>query len=307
MRINFIGLEAFLSIAEHGSFRRAAASLNLSETALSHRMRRLEEDLGLKLLARTTRHVSLTPAGIELLPKARQLVMGIANAFDELRQQGKSGQERLSIGCLPTIAVHYLPPLLVALREKFPNLAIRIFDNSKMEIAERVRNGEAEIGISIVAADRVDLEITPLMKEPFVLVCPKNHPLTRQKYLNWSALRGQPLVRVSEQTGNRQLIDDALGARREGMMWQYEVQRVVSAIGLVRAGLGLAIIPKLAVSEQDAGEITALPLRNPGIYRTLGVVSRRSIPLSPAAEMLLGLLRRHVRRNEGRSAFVISR
>src|SRR5688572_25491890 len=132
MRIDFLGLEAFLSIADHGSFHRAAASLNLSQTALSHRMKKLEDDLGIKLLTRTTRQVSLTPAGVALLPRAREAIAGIAVSFDELRRQGKARQERLSIGCLPTIAVHYLPPILVELRKRFPDLNIRVFDNSKL-------------------------------------------------------------------------------------------------------------------------------------------------------------------------------
>lgn len=295
MRIDFLGLEAFLSIADHGSFHRAAANLNLSQTALSHRMKKLEDDLGIKLLTRTTRHVALTPAGVDLLPKARQLMAEMTSSFDELRQQGKKRQERLSIGCLPTIAVHYLPPILMDLRKKFPDLNIRIFDNSKMEIAERVFSGEAEFGITIVSADRWDLEITPLLKEPFVVICPKSHPLAGQRSVSWASLQGQPLVRVSAQTGNRQLIDDALGARREEMTWRYEVQHVVSAVGLVHAGLGLAIVPQLAINPVDSPGVVVLPLRNPGISRTLGVVSRRGVPLSPAADALLALIRRHVK------------
>jgi DNA-binding transcriptional LysR family regulator len=295
MRIDFLGLEAFLSIADHGSFHRAAANLNLSQTALSHRMKKLEDDLGIKLLTRTTRHVALTPAGVDLLPKARRLMSDISDSFDELRQQGKARQDRLSIGCLPTIAVHYLPPILRELRKNFPDLNIRIFDNSKTEIAELVHRGEAEFGITIVAADRWDLEITPLMKEAFVVICPKGHPLAGKATVSWSALEDQPLVRVSAQTGNRQLIDAALGARREDMTWRYEVQHVVSAVGLVRAGLGLAVVPQLAISPADFAGVVIIPLRHPTVSRTLGVVSRRGVPLSPAADALLGLLRKHVK------------
>lgn len=295
MRIDFLGLEAFLSIADHGSFHRAAANLNLSQTALSHRMKKLEDDLGIKLLTRTTRHVALTPAGVELLPKARRLMADISTSFEELRLQGKARQEKLTIGCLPTIAVHYLPPLLGKLRKSFPDLAIRVFDNSKLEIAEKVHSGEAEFGITIVAADRWDLEITPLMKEPFVLVCPKAHPLAQQKAVSWSSLKGEPLVRVSTQTGNRQLIDDALGPRREDMSWRYEVQHIVSALGLVRAGLGLTVVPQLAVNVEESPGLVAVPLRNPGISRTLGVVARRGVPLSPAADALLALLRKQMK------------
>src|SRR4051812_25278057 len=87
VRIDFLGLEAFLSIADRGSFHLAAAHLNLSQTALSHRMKKLEDDLGVKLLARTTRQVALTPAGQDLLPKARRMMDEISASFAALRQQ----------------------------------------------------------------------------------------------------------------------------------------------------------------------------------------------------------------------------
>lgn len=301
MRIDFLGLEAFLSIADHGSFHRAAASLNLSQTALSHRMRKLEEGLGVKLLTRTTRQLCLTPAGIDLLAKARKLMGDMGSALDDIRHRGDRQPEWLNIGCLPTIAVHYLPTLLRQLHERFPNVNVRIFDLSKQEIADLVHRGEAELGITIVSADRKDLAITPLVKEAFVVICAGDHPLVGRKSVAWADLRGEPLVRVSTQTGNRQLIDDALGPRRDEMTWRYEVQHLVSAVGLVRAGLGLAIVPRLAVSAVDAPGIAILELRNPGITRILGVVTRRGAALSAAADELLSLLRQHVRQPRGGS------
>src|SRR5262245_64449628 len=95
MRIDFLGLEAFVSIAERGSFQRAAAHLNLSQTAISHRMRKLEEELGLKLFIRTTREVTLTRAGIEFLPRAQKAGAELEESFDELKQQGAKRRERI--------------------------------------------------------------------------------------------------------------------------------------------------------------------------------------------------------------------
>src|SRR3954464_12804382 len=111
MRIDFLGLHAFVAIAERGSFQLAAAHLNLSQTALSHRIRKLEEDLGVKLLSRTTREVSLTRAGLELLPKVKNTIETLSVTLEELRHQGRDQQEKLSIGCLPTIASGRLPAL----------------------------------------------------------------------------------------------------------------------------------------------------------------------------------------------------
>ncbi len=295
MRIDFLGLQTFLSIAERGSFQRAAAHLNLSQTALSHRMRKFEADLGVKLLTRTTRQVTLSPAGLDLLPKARRILDEIETSFEALRQSGRHRQARVAIGCLPTIAHHHLPRVLREFGSRFPDISVKIYDNSAAEIADLVQSGTAEFGITIMSANRVDLDIKALLKEPFVLVCPGDHPFARQKSVNWVELSGIPLVRISPQAGNRALIDDALGSRRDSLLWRYEVQHVATAVSLVTAGLGLTVVPRLAVDVAGMPGIAALPLRNPGIVRTLGILTRRGASLSPAAETLAALIGTHLK------------
>jgi DNA-binding transcriptional LysR family regulator len=295
MRIDFLGLQAFLSIAELGSFQRAAAYLNLSQTALSHRMRKLEEDLGLRLLTRTTRQVSLTPAGLELLPKARRIMDDLAASLDHLRERGKSRQERVAIGCLPTVATHYLPRLLRAFSALHPEVTVKIYDNSALEIAELVEAGTAEFGLTIVSVGVWDLEIRPLLKEPFVLLCPSDHAFGRAGSASWSELEGMPLIRISPQAGNRLLIDDALGRRRDSLQWRYEVQHVATAVSMVRAGLGLTVVPRLAVDQAADAGVVAVSLHHPSVSRTLGILTKRGLPLSPAAQAMVDLFTRHLR------------
>src|SRR5688572_11851204 len=100
MRVDFLGLQAFLSIAERGSFRHAAAHLGITQTALSHRIKKFEEQVQVTLLTRTTRQVALTPAGVSLLPRAQQLIEQAQHLFDELNSQAAARQENLAIGCL---------------------------------------------------------------------------------------------------------------------------------------------------------------------------------------------------------------
>lgn len=295
MRIDFLGLEAFLSIANWGSFHRAAGHLNLSQTALSHRLKKLEDDLGVKLVTRSTRRLSLTPAGLELLPTAQKLIDELSTSLDTLRRQGKEQQERIAIGCLPTIAIHHLPQVLAEFQAAHPRLAVRVYDNSVSELIERVRAGEAEFAVTIVSANRWDLDIIPLIKEPFVLVCPAGHELARRETVDWQDLAGVPLIRISAQTGNRLLIDDALASRREMMTWRNEVQHVATAIGMVAAGVGCTVVPKLGVSTVRVSGVAVVALRNPSVTRTLGIITRRDHPLSPAAETLARLVQTHFR------------
>jgi DNA-binding transcriptional LysR family regulator len=294
-RIDFLGLQAFLAIAERGSFQRAAAQLNLSQTALSHRMKKLEQDLGLKLFVRTTRQVTLTEAGAQLLPNAQRMIGELALSFEELRQKGRERQERISVCCLPTLAVHYLPQLLREFYASHPGVSVRIYDNSATEICDLVRAGTAEFGLTLASDTHPDLEVKPLMKEPFVLLCPKTHPIARDGQVDWSDLVGIPLVRTSRQAGNRLLIDDALGPRRDQLDWRWEVLHIATAVSMVSAGVGLTVIPRLAIDGIDMRDLVALPLHNPGITRTVGLLSARERPLSPAADSLRKTVERMVK------------
>lgn len=291
MRVDFLGLQAFVSIADRGSFLKAAAHLNLSQTALSHRMRKLEDDLGVKLLARTTRQVALTPAGLELLPRLRRSLDELSEQCELVREHAKRRQERVAIGCLPTLAVCHLPWVLSDFAARFPEVVVKVYDNSAIEIAHLVETGAAEFGVTIMSASVSDLEIKPLVKEAFVLLCPPEHRFARAKSVEWSELPGEPMIRISPAAGNRALIDDAFGNRREMLNWRYEVQHVQSAISLVQAGVGITIVPQLATDIPGTEKLVVTGLRNPGIVRTLGVISRRGQSLSPAAEVLLGLIR----------------
>ena len=290
MQIDLLGLEAFMNIANCGSFKRAAGHLNLSQAALSHRLKKLEDNLGVTLLARTTRHVMLTPAGLELLPVAQKMLQEVSSALDALRERGKSGHERLAIGCLPTLALLYLPSVLTEFARLNEQTPVQIYDNSTAEIAARVRAGEADFGVSIVSADSWDFEITPLVKDPFVLVCSRSHPLARRPFVQWQDLEVEPLIRISAEAGNRTLIDEALGRRREAMSWRYEVQHVATAIGLVRDGIALTVVPRTGLDATASAGVVGLPLRNPSVSRRLGIVARRGEPLSPRAALLMKLI-----------------
>jgi DNA-binding transcriptional LysR family regulator len=290
MRIDFLGLEAFLSIAERGSFQRAAAHLNLSQTAISHRMRKLEDDLGLKLFARTTREVTLTRAGIDFLPKAQKALAELEQSFDELKQQGAKRRERLDIACLPVFAVNYLPPILSKFHKLQPRVQVRVFETPSAAIAELVQSGEVEFGLSVVKTNRWDLEVETISASPLALTCPSRHAFAKKRSIGWAQLRNLPLIRVGPKTAIRPMIDDALSAARMTLSWQYEVEHVETAVNLVEAGLGFAIVPSIDVALHRGRGLVAVPLRAPRLSCTYGLVTRRGIPLSPPAAKLRGFL-----------------
>ncbi|HEY4355253.1 MAG TPA: LysR substrate-binding domain-containing protein [Acidobacteriaceae bacterium] len=286
MHIDFLGLQAFVAIAERGSFHRAAAHLNLSQTALSHRIRKLEDDLAVKLLSRTTREVSLTAAGLTLLPKVKDTIESLSISLDELRSEAEDHRDSLSIGCLPTMASGLLPKAIRRFAARNPTSTVHIYDNTANEIRELLRANAIAFGITFVSAQSSDFDIETLIEDPFMLLCPKDHPLASQPSVSWSKLVKEPLIRISQQTGNRTTIDDELGSRREAFTWRFEVQHLQTAVAMVRSGVALTVIPSMALPAGGESDLRLVPMHNPRIHRKLGIVSLRSAPLSPLADEL---------------------
>jgi DNA-binding transcriptional LysR family regulator len=297
MRTDYLGLEAFVAIAELGSFNRAADYLNLSQAALSHRIRKIETDLGVQLLIRSTRDVLLTKEGQALLPQVRRNLTLLSEAYDGLRKRSRSKQDRLALACLPTIANYYLPAILKQFCEEWPNIAVQLHDQPMGRIYELVQAGEVEFGISIIGAKHWDLDIREIFTEPYVLLVCRDHPLARQKTVTRADLAGQPFVRINTQSTNRQLVHDALGEHRETIVWRYEVQNAAMAMSLVAEGAALTVLPALTANLQRH-RLVALRFSDVDISRTLGVATRRGWPLSRQAERLLTMIARRLSESE---------
>jgi len=294
MRIDFLGLHAFLAIAERGSFQMAAAHLNLSQTALSHRMRKLEEDLGVKLLVRTTRSVTLSPAGRDLLPKIKRIVGDLSDALDDVRREETPASQKLAIGCLPTIAAACLGGPLRQFRKMYPEIALRIYDNTASEVAEHLNAGDIEFAVTITTSLQWNFHIQPLRKDPLMLVCSRRDFAREKEAVNWSELENSRLIRIGPHTANQ--MDEALGSRRSSLKWSYDVQHVKTAIALVRAGLGMTVAPRLALESEDTRGLSVLEIRNPNVGRQIGIVMRANAPLSAVADHLRRLIAREIKR-----------
>ena len=289
MRTDYLGLEAFVAVAELGSFNRAADYLNLSQAALSHRIRKIEADLGVQLLIRSTRDVLLTKEGQTLLPQVRRNLALLSEAYDGLRKRSHSKQDRLALACLPTIANYYLPAILRQFCQECPDIAVQLHDQPMGRIYELVQAGEVEFGISIIGAKHWDLDIREIFTEPYVLLVHRDHPLARQKKVARANLAGQPFVRINTQSTNRQLVHDALGEHRDAIIWRYEVQNAAMAMSLVAEGAALTVLPALTAN-LSRHQLVALQFSDVNITRTLGVATRRGWPLSRQAEKLLTMI-----------------
>jgi len=292
MRIDILGVQAFIAIADEGGFHRAARTLHITQTALSRRLQNLETFLGVRLVERTTRSISLTPIGQNFLPQARRLLADLGAALTEIRETGRSLRGDVTIACVPTAGVQYLPRIVQRYALLHPENRIRILDNASSDVAAAVLRREAEFGINMQGPEDPQFTSVPLVRDRFVLVCRDDHPLAARQRLSWKQLSKHVLVLAGAESGYRPLLDLALDRQRIKLRSFYEVQRSSTAVGLVAEGVGATVVPELAVQKGAYPRLRVIPVGDPVVSRTLVLLSRAKAHLTPAAQALYDLIRK---------------
>jgi DNA-binding transcriptional LysR family regulator len=295
MSINceILDLRAFLAVLELESFHRAAEALHLSQPALSRRIQKLEAAVGAPLLERTTRHVAATALGAELIPLVQRMLEEFDGSLFSMRDLAPNRGGLVTIACIPTAAFYFLPTVIRQFNEEYPNIRFRILDLTATGGLQAVARGEVEFGINIMGNSDPDLIFDRLAEDPFVLAARKDHPLAEKSQVGWRELKPYRLITVHRSSGNRTLLDAALAKSNIKLRWFYEVTHLSTSLGLVEAGLGISVLPKMATPQDDHPFLVTRPIVSPEVSRTIGVVRRRGGSLSPAAErfmtMLLGM------------------
>ncbi|MYN17543.1 LysR family transcriptional regulator [Rugamonas sp. FT107W] len=293
MKIDTLGVQAFVAIADFGGFQKAAETLHITQTAVTQRLRNLEDFLGVMLIERTTRSIALTGIGKDFLPQARRLLDELSSTLSEIRETGKAQRGDVSLACVPTVGIQYLPQIIQAYSARFPENRIKILDYASSRVAEAVQRREAEFGIGLGGGMHPELVSEPLMEDDFVLVCRDDHPLAKRRSLTWTQIQPYPLIFSGDVNGNRALLDSYLGSKSTelNLHFQYDVQRSATAVGLVASGIAAAIVPGLAILKGSYPHLRAIKLKEPTISRQLVLITRRACHLSPAAQALYDMLK----------------
>ncbi|MCW5692665.1 MAG: LysR family transcriptional regulator [Pseudolabrys sp.] len=302
--MDVLGLDAFIRIAECGSFRRAATMMNLSQAALSHRIKKLEADIGISLFQRTTRTLTLTRSGQEFFPKARDMLFRLNGLYDELKIEGRRAHERLAIGCLASLGERYLPDALRTFRERYPGTKVVIHDETAATLSDRVVAGEIQFALTILGAQHWALKSRVLFDEDFAAAVPAHHPLADRASLKWTDLVGHPLARVAISTSHGFILSESLGTFGPELNWCYEVQRTHMAVSLVLAGLAITVLPRAAIADDE--RLRVIPIGAPTIKRTVAIISRNAAPLSPQAVHLQRILLRAVSQRGPRASSALN-
>jgi DNA-binding transcriptional LysR family regulator len=241
-------LEYFVAVAEELHFGRAAARLQIAQPPLSQQIRKLEEELEVQLFFRTKRHVQLTAAGEIFLEEARQTLVQAARAREMAQKASRGELGRLAIGFVGSAISEALPLLLLPFRERFPDIELTLRELTTSQQIRALRDGRIQVGILRPPISDVTLSVETLLKEPLLVALPEPHPLARQKSLPVEALAQERFIIFPRAQGPG-LYDQIISlCQQAGFSLQIiqEAIQMQTILGLVAAGLGVALVPASA-------------------------------------------------------------
>jgi DNA-binding transcriptional LysR family regulator len=281
-------LRYFEAVARHLHFTRAAQELNVAQPSVSQQLGKLEKELGTDLFHRMKRRVALTPAGEVLLPRARRLLADLEEARAEVQELTGLRKGHLGIGVTPSVSTHLLPPLLAEFHRRHPGIGLTVREAGSRFLVQSLESGELDLAIVILPVRQPALETCALLEERLVLALPSGDELAVRPTVDLRELRDRPFVMFRQ---GYDLHDVTLNAcRRLGFEPPIAVEggEMDSVLRLVAAGLGVAIVPEMALNPADG--LVGVPLSRPRLSRTIALARRRDRYLSAAAQALLALL-----------------
>lgn len=282
---------AFSTVARTGSFAAAAIQLHLSQPALSIAIKNLEEALGGKLLARTTRSVALTPEGKAFYPVARRLLADWEQSLQDVRNHFALRRGKLDIAAMPTYTTNALPRILAEFHRQYPDINVTIHDVIAESVVDMVREGRCELGVTFDPGDAPDLNFQPLFRDRFVAILPTGHALLKRKNLRWTELLAYPHISLQRPAGTRALIDQALSGKGLILTPAFESHQLVSIGRMVSEGLGLSVVPSTSRAQMEEMGLQCRAISSPVITHQLGVITRRQQELSVAAQAIETLIK----------------
>lgn len=265
-------LRYFVAVAEERSFGRAAKRLHLSQPPLSMQVKGLEEELGVRLLERSTRRVELTDAGRAFLARARGILGAVEEAGAEARGAELGVRGRLEVGFVSSATLSLLPSALRLFRERFEGVELDLRELASVEQLEALYEGGIRVGLVRLPLRAPEIRLEPVLAEPLLVALPVGHPLEERESITVEEVAGLPLIFFERrlEPGSHEQIVELLG--RVGALpkvAQYAVH-LQTVIGLVASGIGIAILAESSRRLHREG-VVYRPLDTPGATSWLGL------------------------------------
>ena len=285
-------LRSLSEVARRGAITEAARALHLTQPALSRRIQVLEQEFGTPLLTRSRKGVRLTEMGKLVESEGRALVERLERLKSEVGAHLRLEQGTVRIGGGATAVSFLLPGLIRGFRKRHPEIHFQVKEAGSREIELDVLREDLELGLVTLPAQSKELEVTPLGRDPIVLVAARGHPLAKRRRVPAEALENMPLIGFEAGSMIRRLIDDALAAASVTVDVVMELRSIQSILRMVALNLGLAFVSRRGVEAAGRGVIE-IGVRGLRVERRLGVIRKGQRPLSVAAEAFLDRIMAH--------------
>lgn len=290
MNVTLRQLRVFQSVAATRNFSRTGDAVGLTQPAVSRCITELEAQLGLQLLNRTTREVTLTDAGQRLAARLPRVLEELESTLQDVQEMATERRGRVRVASSPTLSANLLPECIAQAQARLPGLELVLLDRMQSAVLASVLSGEVDFGVVIDPGERDALHCETILTEPFCLACPPGHRLARKRTVRWTDLQGEPLVLLDHDSGSRRLIDRALAEHGVAHTVAQEVGHPTTIFRMLDAGLGISVIPTLALPPEGLARLAVRPLA-PRVDREVMLVHRRNRALSPIAQAAWDLVK----------------
>jgi DNA-binding transcriptional LysR family regulator len=297
-------LRAFLLVAQHRSFSRAAEALYITPSGLSVLIRELESHLGFRLFNRTTRHVGLTTQGNDLLGVVRQSLEKLDTTVSRLRQMATEASMSLSVGAPPLVAANVLPEAIKEFRSHRPDIRIQVFDISQEALTQMVEAGKVDMSLGAFFKPASGIRRTSLFRFSLMVIRPDQDRALRRTSTTWSALKGERLISLVPGHLVQQFIDKHLARMGIALHPCAAFNRLDTQIAMVEAGEGIAIIPSYVLPACRNRGVVLSRLINPVVNIDFSWISHRGKKLPSGADDFTAFLKSYFARWAGRAGIL---
>ncbi len=281
-------LRALIALDDLRHFSLAAERCNVTQSAFSQMVAKLESDVGLRLVDRDRRRVSLTADGERFVATARRMIAELDEIGTDLRDRASMRKGRVAICATLPFAAHWMPPLIAEYRARYPGIRVELFDLQPARCVELVRDRQADFAILSAPGPLAGLQSRVLFDETFILVCPIDHRLAARKRLLLRDLAGVDLIRYARTGGIGRYLDQEMrGVELNDVM---EAEQLPTVAGLVSAGLGVSVVPAVSAPFFDPDKVAAIPITEPGLGRPIHLVWQASRVLGAAEQTFVDMM-----------------
>jgi DNA-binding transcriptional LysR family regulator len=287
MDVSLRQVRAFLTVARVKSFTGAASVLNVTQPALTMQIRRLEEALGVTLFDRNTRSVELTRVARDLLPAFERTLQDFEAALGSARDIATQARGIVRLAALPSVAAGVLPDAILKFREKRPNVTFDLKDVIAGQVLSLVQSEQVDFGVMGGSVKAADIETVFEARDRLHVVYPKGHRIARLKAITPTALAEFPLILMQRDTSVRAIVD--AGFHSAGLIPKATCEAIymMTAVGMVRAGLGLTILPGSAREIKAEPGLQSKPIDDPAFTRPVSIIKRSGRTLPPLSQAFL--------------------